>query len=153
MSEDLYESLSQWKRVYTRVWWRESAYGLFYNMQMYTWVDVNGRAYIRGISERRVCMQTRVCWSMGYEMSDLFCWCTAICQWVSVWCMMSLNVWSGSSLKIWWKVAYKLCWFESGGPIVKIYETWSTVVLRVGAFNEWIVSPFRWVMVNEIRGS
>ena len=126
--------------------------------EVYVGLHVEG-AYIRGISERKVCMQTRVCWSMGYEMSDLFCYVTAICIlqfWVvciSLVVWLSLNVWSGSSLKIWWNVACKLCPKGSFGSSVKIDETWSIEVLRVVAFSQGVVAPFQVRLVNEIRGS
>ena len=35
----------------------------------------------------------------------------------------------------------------------KIDETWSMVVLRVEAFSEGFVAPFKWLLVNEIKGS
>ena len=50
-------------------------------VQMYTRVYVHESAYIHRISERKARMKTRVCWSMWYEMSDLFCCITAICLW------------------------------------------------------------------------
>ena len=37
-------------------------------VRRYTQVYMHGGTYIRGISERKARMQTRVCWSMGYEM-------------------------------------------------------------------------------------
>ena len=44
-------------------------------------VGVHESVYIRRFSEVKARMESRVCWSMWYEMSDLFCYFTAICQW------------------------------------------------------------------------
>ena len=133
---------------------------------MYTRVYVNGSAYIRGISERKARMKTRVCWSVWYEMSDLFCWFIVICQWVLVWCMIELKLveWvqsenmMKSGLQVvfywrywiqcenWWNVVHggvEGCSLQSGGCSFLPRE----VVKR----EQGVVAPFQERLVNERR--
>ena len=70
----IYADLFKQRRV-----WEVSV--ILKNAQMYTRVSFMKSAYIRRFSERKARMNTRVCWSTWYEMSDLFCCFTAICQW------------------------------------------------------------------------
>ena len=45
-----------------------------------------------------------------------------------------------------------MCCVEADGSSVKIDETWSAVMLRVGAFSEGVVAPFQWLLVNDMQG-
>ena len=49
-------------------------------------------------------------------------------------------------------MACKLCSIEVVGSSVKIYETWSKVVLKVVAFSQGVVAPFQERLVNESGG-
>ena len=146
MSEEPYASSPQRKHIYTRLCWRESVYvqwnwlcKLYRSICRFMWMKA--RIYAVSVKEKRVC-KTRVWWSLWHEISDLFYCVTAICLGYLNWqesvgdLCLSLNVWSGSSLKIWWNVACKLCSIKVVGSSVKIYETWSAVVLRIGALSK-----------------
>jgi len=140
-------------RIYAASAKRKRVCAIKYTLR-YTLVCVDGSAYIRDISEVKARMQTRVCWSKGYEISDLFCCVSAI--WsvlISIywWCLFVLKSMKGSSVKIWWNVACKCCSIEGVGSSVKIDETWSKVVLRVVAFSQGVVAPFQERLVNERR--
>ena len=94
MTEDLYATSSRRKRVYTQLRWSKSTYAQLKYTLRYTLVCVDRSAYIRYISKGKARMQTRVWWSKGYEISDLFCCVSAIWSMlISIcwWCMFVLK--------------------------------------------------------------
>ena len=125
-------------------------------IQRYTLVRVDGSAYIRNISEVKARMQTRVCWSKGYEISDLFCCVSAIWSMLLSFCwrcMFVLKSLERVQSRNMMKCGLQVVFYWSCGSSVKIDETRSKVLLRVVAFSQGVVAPFQERLVNEIRGS
>lgn len=93
--------------------------------------------------------------SVGLVISWLSCfnnWVICCSDQFQFWnFVLGLNDGSGSNLKISWNMAYTLWCFVLGGYSVKIYEMWSTKVLRVGAFSKIFEASFQWYLVNHIK--